>query len=68
MKILVDIFNFWLAQGNAPTDEEESVKRMKVISYQWLHFIISHSPFSPGPCGLDPKQLAPIFLKFGEQG
>lgn len=29
-KILVDIFNFWLAQGNAPVDEEESVKRMKV--------------------------------------
>jgi hypothetical protein len=29
-KILVDIFNFWLAEGSAPLEEAESVKRMKV--------------------------------------
>lgn len=29
-KILVDLFNFWLSQGNAPEDEEESTNRIKV--------------------------------------
>lgn len=29
-KILVDIFNFWLAQGEEPVDEAEMVKHMKV--------------------------------------
>ena len=29
-KILVDLFNFWLERGNAPTDEEDSNARMKV--------------------------------------
>jgi hypothetical protein len=32
-KILVDLFNFWLAQGIAPVEEEESLNRMKVNSY-----------------------------------
>lgn len=29
-KILVDLFNFWLDQGTAPGDEEESTNRIKV--------------------------------------
>jgi hypothetical protein len=29
-KILVDLFNFWVDQGNAPEDEEESTNRIKV--------------------------------------
>ena len=29
-KILVDLFNFWLEQGKAPDNEEESIARMKV--------------------------------------
>jgi hypothetical protein len=29
-KILVDLFNFWLEQGRAPTNEEESTTRIKV--------------------------------------
>ena len=29
-KILVDLFNFWLAHGIVPVEEEESLKRMKV--------------------------------------
>ena len=29
-KILVNLFNFWLEQGNAPEDEEESTNRIKV--------------------------------------
>ncbi len=32
-KILVDLFNFWLAQGIAPVEEEESLNRMKVNSH-----------------------------------
>jgi hypothetical protein len=30
LKILVDLFNFWVDQGNAPEDEEESTNRIKV--------------------------------------
>jgi len=29
-KILVDLFNLWLAQGKAPNTEEDSATRMKV--------------------------------------
>ncbi len=29
-KILVDLFNLWVEQGNAPDNEEESTNRIKV--------------------------------------
>ena len=29
-KMLVNIYNFWLAKGMQPVDDEESLKRMKV--------------------------------------
>jgi hypothetical protein len=34
-KILVDLFNLWLAQGKAPEREEDSAREMKVLAY-WV--------------------------------
>ena len=58
-KILVDMFNYWDAQGTLPANEKGCVEQVKVDNKTPKSERLQNLTHSIGTCRLGTKQLAP---------